>query len=225
MKFKKAAIVGCGGIAVNLAPGLSRLMDVVLIDGDKYEPKNVTRQFPAMHSAANKAETLALMLRPNTTMGITSIPEFIKDSMILNDSRFEGVDLIIGCVDNNSSRLILMDLADEMDATCILAGNEHEDGEAHCFIPGVHNPLEHFEFPEGERTPWGCNTDEVIEKYPQTPLANIMAASAVFHILLSLEKVKKPTNAVVHSRLEPLSSTFKRAKHFEEKAPAPVMKE
>ena len=64
MKFKKAAIVGCGGIAVNLAPGLSRLMDVVLIDGDKYEPKNVTRQFPAMHSAANKAETLALMLRP-----------------------------------------------------------------------------------------------------------------------------------------------------------------
>lgn len=212
MIFKKAAIIGCGGIAVNLAPALSRIMDVVLVDGDKYEPKNVTRQFPALHSTENKAKVLASMIGENTLMEVECIELFVKDGQIVNEDAWKGVDLIIGCVDNNASRLILLDLADEFRTVCILGGNEHEDGEAHCFIPGIYNPMDHFEFPHGEKTPWACNSDKNIEENPQTPLANIMAASAIFHILLSLQKVKKPENAVVHSRLEPLSSTYARAK-------------
>lgn len=216
IKFNKVAVVGCGGIAVNLVPALSRLYDVVLVDGDKYEPKNVERQFPALHSTDNKAKVLAEMIRHNTLKKVEHIEGFVKDALICNKPEWKGVDLIIGCVDNNSSRKILIGIGDELQIPVIVAGNETEEGEAHAFIPWVHNPLEHFEFPEGEPTPWACNHDKHVEKFPQTPLANIMAASAVFHILLSLRKVTKPENAVVHSRLEPLSSTFRRAKSFSE---------
>lgn len=214
IKITKIAVVGCGGIAVNLVPALSRLYDVVLVDGDKYEPKNVERQFPALHSTENKAKVLAGMVAPNTLKKVEYIEGFVKDALITNKPEWKGVDLIIGCVDNNSSRKILIELGDELQIPVIIAGNENEEGEAHAFIPWVHNPMDHFFFPESEPTPWACNHDKHVEKFPQTPLANIMAASAVFHILLSLRKVSKLENAVVHSRLEPLSSTFRRAKSF-----------
>jgi molybdopterin/thiamine biosynthesis adenylyltransferase len=219
-QITKVAVVGCGGIAVNLVPALSRLYDIVLIDGDKYEPKNVERQFPALHSTDNKAKVLAEMIKPNTLKAVGYIEGFVKDSLITNCPEWSGVDLIIGCVDNNNSRKILIGLGDELQIPVIVSGNETEEGEAHAFIPWIYNPLDHFEFPDGEPTPWACNHDKHVEKFPQTPLANIMAASAVFHILLSLRKVTKPENAIVHSRLEPLSSTFKRAKSFlEERKP------
>lgn len=214
MKINKVAVVGCGGIAVNLVPALSRMYNVVLIDGDKYEPKNVERQFPALHSTDNKAKVLAEMVRPNTLKRVDYIEGFVKDALITNNPEWKGTDLIIGCVDNNTSRRLLLDLGEELTIPVIVAGNETEEGEAHALIPWVYNPLNHFAFADGEPTPWACNHDKHVEKFPQTPLANIMAASAVFHILLSLRKVTKLENAVVHSRLEPLSSSFKRAKHF-----------
>jgi molybdopterin/thiamine biosynthesis adenylyltransferase len=214
MKISKVAVVGCGGIAVNLVPALSRLYDLVLVDGDKYEPKNVERQFPALHSTDNKAKVLRAMVQPHTLKKVEHIEGFVKDALITNESAWKGVNLIVGCVDNNSSRKILINIGDELGIPVIVAGNETEEGEAHAYIPWVYNPLDHFEFPEGGPTPWACNHDKHVEKFPQTPLANIMAASAVFHILLSMRKVSKLENAVVHSRLEPLSSTFKRAKSF-----------
>jgi molybdopterin/thiamine biosynthesis adenylyltransferase len=213
-QYKKAAIIGCGGIAVNLAPALSRLMDVVLVDGDKYEPKNVTRQFPALHSKDNKAKVLKSMIEKHTIHNVTHIESFVENAMICNHENWKNIDLIVGCVDNNKSRRILLEIAEIYDIDCILAGNEHEDGEAHAFIPNVYNPLDYFEFPDTEPAPWSCNHNKTIEEFPQTPLANIMASSAVFHIVLSLQKVKKPENAIVFSRLEPLSSTFKRAKEL-----------
>lgn len=213
-QYKKAAIIGCGGIAVNLAPALSRIMDVVLVDGDKYEPKNVSRQFPALHSKDNKAKVLKSMIEKHTVKTVTHIESFVETPLICNNENWKGVDLIVSCVDNNKSRRILAEIAEMYEIDCIMAGNEHEDGEAHAFIPNVYNPFDHFEFPDSAPAPWACNHDKTIEEFPQTPLANIMAASAAFHIILSLQKVTKPENAVVFSRLEPLSSSFKRAKEF-----------
>jgi len=212
--FKKAAIIGCGGIATNLAPALSRIMDVVLFDGDKYEPKNVSRQFPALKSTENKAKTLASLIKEHTLHNVEFVESFVKCSSEATKDAWKDVDLIIGCVDNNASRRILIEIAEDLEICCILGGNEHEEGEAHCFIPDVYNPLLHHAFPDTEPAPWACNSDKQIDKHPQTPLANIMASSAIFHIILSLQKVMSPMNAIVHSRLEPLSSTFSRAKNI-----------
>lgn len=211
----KIMLVGAGGIGCNLAPILSRNHDLVIVDGDIYEPKNVTRQFPALLHAGNKAEVLAGMVDIHTLQNVWHIPEYLKNGMITNHENWSGTDFLVTGVDNNESRRICIALAEEMEIPCILAGNSHEHGEAHLFIPGIHNPLEHFPFSmEEEQSPWACNTDEVIEEFPQTPVANFLAAGCAMHLLLSWAKVQNPRNCIVYSRSDALSSTFKRAKEF-----------
>jgi molybdopterin/thiamine biosynthesis adenylyltransferase len=208
----KALIVGAGGIACTLAPILSRLMNVVIADADHYEPANSSRQFPALKSKGNKAEVLASMIRGNTIWKVQSIPEYVKGLTFLNHEETIGLDLIIGCVDNHASRDILMELADFAGIPAILAANDHEHGEAHLFYPGVYDPRQHFSFEAGEPTPWACNADATLDKYPQTAMANIMASGCAMHILLSLNKASNPLNAIAMSRAEPLAGTTLRVR-------------
>lgn len=209
----KYAIVGCGGIGCAIAPLLSRLGHIVLIDADVYEKKNVERQFPALLSDGNKAETLAEMLEPYTLNDVLHIPAYVQNTMITAYEEWDGVDMIIGGVDNNESRLILTKLAQDLEIPAILAGNAHEHGEAHLVLPGVYNPFDHFEFKIVPHTaPWGCNKDSVVDEFPQTPIANALAAAATMHILLSLRMAKNPKNVVCYSRLDPFAATVRRVK-------------
>jgi molybdopterin/thiamine biosynthesis adenylyltransferase len=208
----KIAMVGAGGIGCNLAPMLSRMAPLVIIDADTYEPANVGRQFPALQYTDNKALVLTRMVQPHTLHPVLFIPEFVKDIMICNLKEWAGVDLIIAGVDNNPSRRILIELADDLGIPCILAGNSHAHGEAHLFVPGVYNPLDHFAFAEEDPAPWSCNSDKMLEEHPQTAVANILAAGCAMHLLHSWQTVLNPLNAVVHSRHDALSSTYSRAK-------------
>ncbi len=190
-------------------------MDVVIIDGDNYEVGNVDRQFPALTSTGNKAQVLSEMLNPHTLQNVTYIDTFLQDALITNRPEWAGVEMIFGAVDNNKSRRIIIELADMLEIPAILAGNEHEHGEAHMFIHGVHNPLDHFDFPENEPAPWSCNSDKNLDENPQTPIANFLAAGAAAHILLSWNRVTTPRNAVVYSRTDALFNVSKRARDFE----------
>ena len=122
------------------------------------------------------------------------------------------MDMIVGCVDNNASRGAIVRVADCMNIPAILAGNEHEHGEAHLFIPGVYDPFDYFEFPENEPTPWGCNTEKTLTEHPQTSIANILAAGCAMHLLLSWFKTQLPQNCVVYSRHDVFTSSSSRAK-------------
>jgi len=209
----KIALIGCGGIGCNLAPILSRMCDLVLVDGDFYEPSNVTRQFPALRYKGNKAMVLQGLIQENTLHKVQSIPAYAKDFTIMNHDEWRGVDFIISGVDNNESRYIIKDIADCMNVPAILAGNEHEHGEAHFVIPDLYSPFDFFEFAaDPHATPWGCNTDAVIDEFPQTPLSNFLAAGAAMHLLLSWRRVNNPINSVCYSRTDALSSTFKRVR-------------
>jgi molybdopterin/thiamine biosynthesis adenylyltransferase len=214
MSKYRVGIIGCGGIGCALVPIISKWSDTVLLDADDYEPGNASRQFPALKSTGNKAEVLASTLREHTMFDIICIKEYLQGMSIYNNPDWDGVDMIVGCVDNNTSRIAIINVAEDMGIPAILAGNEHEHGEAHMFLPGVYNPLEHFPFPENEPAPWSCNSDETLAEHPQTAIANALAASATIHLLLSWEVVIKPHNAVVYSRLDSLSSSFHRAKHL-----------
>ena len=213
----KYAIVGAGGIGCSIAPLLSRLGDVVLIDADSYEPSNVSRQFPALTSTENKAQVLAGLLQPHTLHKVEWIDDYLRSSSIMSHDTWKGVDCIIGAVDNNESRHIIIQLADDLNIPAILAGNEHEHGEAHLFVPTHYNPLQHFDFPIIPHTaPWGCNKDSVLEEFPQTAIANALAAAAAMHILLSLRKASKIYNTICYSRLDPFSSIVKRIRDMDE---------
>ena len=208
----KYAIIGAGGIGCNLAQMLCREGDIVIIDKDNYEPDNAARQFPALHSTENKAMVLAEWCRKQTLNKVEHINDYLKNTFIRNHPEFDGVDMLIGCVDNNASRGAIIKVAECMEIPAILAGNEHEHGEAHLFIPEIYNPFDHFEFQNGEPPPWGCNTEKTLSEFPQTAIANIMAAGCAMHILLSWFKVNEPRNCIVYSRNDALSSTYKRAK-------------
>jgi len=216
----KIAIIGAGGITCHLAPSLSRLCHCLIIDGDKYEPGNVERQFPAMISVENKAKALSEMLQPNTLMKMEWLGEFAMDTSILEREEWKGVEMIFGCVDNNASRRIVIDLASVIGCPAVIAGNKHVHGEAHLYIPMIYDPFDHFEFPDTEPTPWSCNSDKNIEENPQTPMANAMASAAAMHILLSWEYVSNPLNCIVHSRLDSLSSSYARCKDILAAAPS-----
>jgi molybdopterin/thiamine biosynthesis adenylyltransferase len=209
----KIAIIGCGGIGCNLAPILSRMSDIVLVDGDIYEPANVTRQFPALKHKGNKAMVLQELIQEHTLNKVQSIPAYAQDCTIMNCDEWRGVDFIISGVDNNESRYIIKDIADSIGVPAILAGNEHEHGEAHFVIPEVYDPFAYFEFvSDPHATPWGCNTDVVLDEFPQTILANALAGGAALHLLMSWKRVTNPFNSVCYSRADALSSQFKRVR-------------
>lgn len=214
----KIAVIGAGGISCALLPILSRLTDLVIVDGDNYEPENVHRQFPALTSEGNKAEVLSDMLRDHTVFDLKAIPEYLEGLQILNHPDFENVGLIIGAVDNNESRGIIMEIALTLGIPAFLGGNEHEHGEAHAFYPGVYDPALHHDFSGGDPAPFHCNSDKTIEEFPQTPIANALAAGSILHLLSSYERVEDLKNAVVYSRLDPLGSRFARAKDYPAKA-------
>ena len=209
---RKIAIIGAGGTGCVLAPLLCRNANLVICDEDAYEPKNHGRQVPSLLSTENKAKVLAGMVRPQTLYQVDWIDAYLKDVMISSRPQWQGVDFIFGAVDNNKSRAIIADVATELGIPAILAGNEHAHGEAHLVLPGVYEPFSHFEFPDNEPAPWSCNSDKALEEHPQTFAANVMAAGAAMHLLLSYTSAKNPLNGLAYSRLDVFSSTTSRVK-------------
>lgn len=199
----KIAIIGCGGIACQLVPVLSLDYNLVLIDGDKFEPKNSTRQFPALKTTTNKALALLSMQHDRTTKSIAAIPTYMEGPSIVNDPEWRGVDMIIGCVDNNESRKLICDLADQEFIPAILCGNEVEMGEAHLHWPaGQYDPFDHHDFGPMTKAPFSCTSDENAESAPQTSGANYLAAAGAVHILMSWCKAENEKWVIVHSRLD-----------------------
>lgn len=213
-EIKRTAVVGGGGIACCLLPILIGMNEVVIIDGDSFEAKNGPRQFPALKSTENKALALYKALEDRARFPMSYIPKFVKGLMIINEPEWENIDLIIGAVDNNASRRILAEIAADLEIPCILAGNEHQHGEAHLFLDKIHSPFDHFEFPETEPTPWSCTAQETLSEFPQTLGANALAASAVLHLMQSWGATKKPENLLAYSRLDIHGSTTKRVRDF-----------
>ena len=188
LSYPKVALIGAGGISCQLLPLLSLDRDVVLVDGDKFEPHNSTRQFPALSSEGNKAEILAEMQNDRTTKQILPISEYLKGLEIINRDEWEGVSLMIGAVDNNESRVLITKIAEELDIPAILCGNEVNVGESHLFLPGAYNPFDHYDFGELTPAPYSCTSDDQAESAPQTGTANHLAAACGLFMLSALEQ-------------------------------------
>jgi hypothetical protein len=124
-------IVGCGGIGYHLAEPLARYIasdsilgallpingegsvNLVFIDGDRIEDRNVARVFSSRSVGQPKALTIAekiYQLFP--ALPVTVIADYItstKQFCLLIRSMFPNVQRlhIFGCVDNSASRLII----------------------------------------------------------------------------------------------------------------------
>lgn len=132
----KLYIIGCGGVGSWLLPILVRLKgklgieDIVLFDGDKFEPKNLDRQlFPEQFVGRNKAQALASMYPDGV---VRFEPQYLSPGWL---REAEPDDWIIVAADNNAARKTALEIADEQGCSVLIAANEYTDAEAYVYKP------------------------------------------------------------------------------------------
>jgi molybdopterin/thiamine biosynthesis adenylyltransferase len=184
MKFDRHIVCGCGGVGIRLIPELVKLSDnVLLIDGDTVEPKNLDRQFFEEEDIGkNKAEALA------KKHNCAFIPEYYIRYM--PGLEVEVTDLIWCCVDNHTGRREILETCDAVGCSCIIGANEYTDAEAYFYEPSdkdtendprVFYPNINIDVADNPLRPEGC-TGVVAQLNPQLGLANNWACSMMLQL-------------------------------------------
>lgn len=125
----KTYLIGAGGVGSWLAASLVRLIkpeNLVVVDGDALEEKNLDRQlFTRDHIGRNKADALAELY------GCDAIPDWYGGTTVEHDRR----DIIIGVVDNHPARASILSACDYYGCMAIIAANEVHSAEAYVYLP------------------------------------------------------------------------------------------
>jgi molybdopterin/thiamine biosynthesis adenylyltransferase len=130
-------IVGCGGLGVNVITQLcmAGVTHFILCDHQTPELSNLNRQFiyaPGdMRTKAMISAEWILVLNPGAEVQANSEP--LTES---NGALFQGCDILVDCLDNFESRMVLSDLAESMGVPLVHAGVSGFDGQIAVFVPG-----------------------------------------------------------------------------------------
>jgi len=167
--IKTVTIVGCGGTGAQVARIVGRIAydmqksrkhapQIVLIDPDAVEEKNVGRQlFSPSLLSKNKAECVGRMLNLALGLDVRWIPNHVD--AIRHFDRYGG-NLVISCVDNHEARQeihrvngILIGAGNHTDAGQVSIGNVDDPDQIRCFMDGrdgkyPYLPKEGLLFPE-----------------------------------------------------------------------------
>ena len=167
-------IIGAGGVGSYLIPCLAKTQkDITIWDGDEFEEKNLERQlFDKADVGKNKADVLA------SYFGLKSKPKYFKLTSGLE------ADIIFCCVDNDATRMDVLEYADA-NAICVIIGaNETYSSEAYFYSPSwkgskrdpriIYPEMTERKGRDPRKPP--CNGVEAIEENPQLPTANMAAA-------------------------------------------------
>lgn len=185
-----AVIIGLGGVGTILAERLCRFLnfsrdyesEVLLVDGDKYEPKNYERQ--EFNSIGNKAETKAHELASKfRDIEFDVVESYINEENV-GDIIKENTVVFV-CVDNHKSRMIINNYCKTLnDITLISGGNELTDGNAQLYVrkggkdltpdlcayhPEIANP--------DDKLPEELSCEELSESEPQLYFTNLGVAT------------------------------------------------
>lgn len=183
-------IIGLGGVGSILSERLCRFLnfskdltaDILLVDGDEYESRNLERQeFTRM---GNKADIKATEL----TMKFSNIRFDVFDAFISKDNISEVImegDIVFLCVDNHKSRMIVSNYCKELkNITLISGGNEYTDGNVQIYLrkggkdltpdlcayhPEIQNP--------DDKLPDEMSCQELSESEPQLYFTNLGVAT------------------------------------------------
>lgn len=201
-------IIGVGGVGSWLAAAMVRLVgadNVVLVDGDRLEKKNLDRQLFAERDIGKfKAEALGEQL------GCQSVPRWYHCGLI----PMTKDDWMICCADNNPARFEVLSSCDMHQCSCIIAANETTSSEAYLYHhqwrgtdndPRIYYPeIAKDQTNNPMRASIGC-TGEVQLSNRQLVTANFMAAAQAGHLYMmwAIEgrKVKAETKKMMPHRL------------------------
>jgi len=206
--IENVKVVGCGGIGLCLLPNLARYLNyheeiegvnITLIDGDDFEPKNNARQ--AFEELGNKADvTVQTYEAEFRSLLFTAVAEYLTEDNIAFHIR-EG-DIIFLCVDNHSARKLVIEECQNLDNVILIAGgNDLYDGNVMVYIreDGEDKTLPPTEYydeiknpPEDDVNPGDVDEDreggcaDNAEAAPQILWANNMAAALMGNAFYSV---------------------------------------
>ena len=130
-------VVGCGGLGVNVITQLTMagVSHFILCDHQSPELSNLNRQFiyspyDMRPKAVISAEWI-LALNPSAEVQSNSEP-LTEDNWDL----FRGCDILVDCLDNFESRMILSDMAEKMNIPLVHGGVSGMSGQIAVCVPG-----------------------------------------------------------------------------------------
>ncbi|MBI4118989.1 MAG: ThiF family adenylyltransferase [Parcubacteria group bacterium] len=190
----RVKIVGLGGIGCAVLKTLPQFLafrfpgiEIVLVDGDRFEPKNRDRQITDI--LGNKAESLAEVLqKQRLELWFEAVPEFLTPQNAITLIR-EG-DAVFLCVDNHATRKLVSDRCQELkDVILISGGNEFTDGNVQVFWRqnGQNRtlPLTSEFHPEilspADKNPGEMGCDRLAESEPQLLFTNNAVATVMLN--------------------------------------------
>jgi molybdopterin/thiamine biosynthesis adenylyltransferase len=192
----KIIVVGCGGTG-SLAMGyLARMLrktstNVLLIDGDSVEDKNLERQgFSSCDVGESKAAILADEVQAVGLNNVQFISEYLIDKSQLPHEKGD-LTILIGCVDNHRARQVMHQYFYSLD-DCIYidSANEFDAGEVCVAVRASGKdiaPPRGYYFPDvlTDRSPradeLGCDTVNI--SAPQHMITNSLMAMVIAKIV------------------------------------------
>lgn len=178
-------IVGLGGIGSHLLLPIYQYLqyeknifeEIILVDGDKYEEKNKSRQVVIDYD--NKAIVTADYYRKQFDKVITTF----FDQYITSDNISKIItnnDIVLLCVDNHKTRKVFENYCKELDnITIISGGNELYDGNIMIFnrinkenITPLFTELHPEIIDSKDKSPEEMSCEELLESSPQIGIVN-----------------------------------------------------
>ena len=197
MKLNRYIVVGAGGTASYLLPGLIRWLDTTwaelyelfVMDGDEVEQKNLARQVHTQQAIGmNKAE--ALLAAHATNDRQHALPAYLSDDNIANIITEESTVLIT--VDNTPCRArIQRHVKTLKNARVINGGNEEHTGSVQIWVredkKNITPPLgfmhAEIDAPGPDRAGMTCDQVAKLPGGGQTTLANMLSATFMLQAL------------------------------------------
>ncbi|MDD5600014.1 MAG: ThiF family adenylyltransferase [Victivallaceae bacterium] len=197
-------VIGLGGIGGMLIGPLCRFLyfsqdkaELVLIDGDKFEPRNGNRQEVGLEGAGrNKAEVWKRRLLAEFKMPILSVTEYVTPDNV--ESLIDDGDTVFMGVDNHASRKLVQERCERLrNVVLVSGGNDYCDGNVQIFVkrngrkltapitrhhPEIANPQ--------DKRPDELGCDEEAESAPQLLFANLTAACLMLNAFYALQQGK-----------------------------------
>jgi molybdopterin/thiamine biosynthesis adenylyltransferase len=193
-------LVGCGGIGQFLIPAAVKLLqyhpkgtlDITIMDGDNYTPKNYVRQYVTKVND-NKAEAIGKQL---ASKNVKIIPKYLDRSNITNilSSLIQPI-LIVPCVDNMATRYLILRELEKIDIKSyywLCPGNSYDTYQVSFFrkLEGERDlyahPFDRYSnlAQPDDYMPNSCI--EEVESSPQLLSANINAAAITLSYLTNI---------------------------------------
>lgn len=183
-------LIGCGGVGSLMLPALLKLVgkdNVVLLDGDELEPKNLDRQL-FDPSDIGKSKAIALGEKYDLPFDNYRNEWFSAGLLPL-----EPEDWLLVCADNHPARRDSLFESDRTECQVIIAANETTSSEAFYYRrewkgskldPRLYYPeIETNTGNDPRARAAGC-TGQAQEENRQLVTANFMAASLALHLLM-----------------------------------------